>query len=468
MRKALTVILAVCILLSTVSVSASEDVYVKISQLYLEKTALSVWEALGLSLNGYRIPDSYYATLKEDIVSRNGVYRTSLEYAKIIILLKQGGKNPKDFHGYNLVSLLQSFKNIDKSGINGVIFTIFALNDIQSESNAIWTKDNLLPLLLEYQNEDGGFPLVKGWGSDNDLTAMAVSALAYYPDNKQAKEAMDKALSYLSGKLDNDGFMYYQNSDSSEILSQIIIALSTAGISLNDSRFVRNNKTLYDTLIEKYMTKDFRFRHSISQEANDMATEQAYLALSAIKTGYVYAKKEKTIVPDPTPSPSPTASSTVPPEIIHEPTDPDVAKKTGFSDEERISKRYYSDVLTAYTEKLVVGDGSNLRPLDNLTRAEACAILYNVAQLGINVFIPRFKDIGKESWYSKYVIACYLNGIMFGADEVCFEPDSYITVFELTESINRMSGTDVVYDDGFITREAAISLIVRIFYGGFD
>ena len=37
MRKALTVILAVCILLSTVSVSASEDVYVKISQLYLEK-----------------------------------------------------------------------------------------------------------------------------------------------------------------------------------------------------------------------------------------------------------------------------------------------------------------------------------------------------------------------------------------------------------------------------------------------
>ena len=37
---------------------------------------------------------------------------------------------------------------------------------------------------------------------------------------------MDKALSYLSGKLDND-IMYYQKFDSSEILSQII-ALCTA------------------------------------------------------------------------------------------------------------------------------------------------------------------------------------------------------------------------------------------------
>ena len=467
MRKALAVILAVCVLLGAVCVKASEDTCEKISQLYLEKAELSLWEALGLSLNGYRIPDSYYAALKEDIVSRNGVYRTSLEYAKIIILLKQDGKNPKDFHGYNLVSLLQSFKKIDKSGVNGVIFALFALTDVQSEDNAIWTKDNLLTLLLEYQNEDGGFPLAKGWGSDSDLTAMAVSVLAYYQENKQAKEAMDKALSYLSGKLDNDGFMYYQKFDSSEILSQIIIALCTAGISLNDSRFVRNGKTLYDTLIENYMTKDFRFKHSISQSADAMATEQAYLALSAMKTGYVYAKKEKSVIPEPSPSPSPIASpsSTVPPNIIHEPTDPAAAKKTGFFDEESISKRYYSDVLTAYTEKLVVGDGNNLRPLDNLTRAEACVMLYNVAPLDTDIFVPRFKDICRESWYSKYVLACYLNGIMFGADEVYFEPDSYITVFELTESISRIAGVDVVNDDSFIAREAAISLMVKIFYG---
>ena len=88
---------------------------------------------------------------------------------------------------------------------------------------------------------------------------------------------------------------------------------------------------------------------------------------------------------------------------------------------------------------------------------QCCSVRYRY-------FVPRFKDICRESWYSKYVLACYLNGIMFGADEVYFEPDSYITVLKLTESISRIAGIDAVNDDSFITREA-ISLMVGDFYG---
>ena len=462
MKRALTVILSICILFCAVNAYASEDAHTKISQSYLEKEELSVWEALGLSLNGYKVPEAFYMALKEEITSKEGVYRTALEYAKIVILLKQDAKDPKDFYGYNLLASIQGFKNIDKSGVNGVIFSIFALMNMETDQNAIWTEDKLLVLLLEYQNEDGGFPLAKGWGSDNDLSAMALTALSYFPENQKAKTAMDKALSYLSGKLDSNGFMYYQNSDSSENLSQIIIALETAGISLNDQRFVRNGKTLYDTLIENYMTENFKFKHNTAQNANDIATEQAYLALSAMKTGYVYAKKDK-IVSEPSPSQS------IPPETEKEPVEPVAEQKLGFSDENMISNEYYEDIRKAFSEKLIVGDGNALRPLDKLTRAEASVLLYNAAGLEMDIFIPRFRDIRKGSWYSKYIIACYLNGIMSGNDEVYFTPDSYITAAELIKSIDKISKIGITNDDdNEINRETAISLIVRYFYGGLN
>ena len=224
MKKAVSLILLICFMLSILPSYASDDTLNAITDIYLDKEELSVWEALGLALNGNVVPESYYDALGQDILQRDGVYRTALEYAKIAILLKQDNKNPKDFYGYDIISSIANFKDIDKSGINGVVFSIFALVDVDIENDTFWNLDKLLDLLLGYQNTDGGFPLVKGWGSDNDLTAMAVSALSYYKDNNKAETALSSAVGYLFSILDSDGFMYYQNSDSSENLSQMIIA----------------------------------------------------------------------------------------------------------------------------------------------------------------------------------------------------------------------------------------------------
>ena len=48
MKKAFAVILVICIMYGAVNVNASDDAHSKISQTYLEKEELSIWEALGL------------------------------------------------------------------------------------------------------------------------------------------------------------------------------------------------------------------------------------------------------------------------------------------------------------------------------------------------------------------------------------------------------------------------------------
>lgn len=461
MKKAVSLILLICFMLSILPSYASDDTLNAITDIYLDKEELSVWEALGLALNGNVVPESYYDALGQDILQRDGVYRTALEYAKIAILLKQDNKNPKDFYGYDIISSIANFKDIDKSGINGVIFSIFALVDVDIENDTVWNLDKLLDLLLGYQNTDGGFPLAKGWGSDNDLTAMAVSALSYYKDNNKAETALSSALGYLSSKLDSDGFMYYQNSDSSENLSQMIIALSSANISLSDERFIRNGKTVYDTLLEKYMTEDGKFKHSFSATANTIATEQAYLALSSMKYGYVYAYKEHIEEPVELPDePEPVPSENEVEDIIPE---PEIENMLPFPDEPEVSSQYYDDLVTAYELSLVSGDTSGkLRPLDYLTKAEACVLLYKAAGLETDIFIPRYSDVKKADWYSKYVIGCYFNGVVLQSGNVLFQPNENIKTEDFEKSINVILGADVTYSDElYITRQKAISMIIE-------
>lgn len=451
-------------------IEASGDILLKMSENYKNYSELSAWEALGLSLNGYDVSETYIKDMENDLKEKEGVYRSVLDYAKLIMVLKEAGKDPSNFAGYDLLTSLANFKDIDRTGINGIIFSIFALHGQSLKKDLVWDLDKLASKLLEYQNPDGGFPLVKGWASDADLTALAVSALAYCGSSKKVIDGKNAALNNLSKLIDDDGLIYFQGSDSSENLSQMIISLVMSDISLDDVRFVRKGKTLYDTLIEVYMTKDYKFKHNKDGPANNMASEQAYLALLALEKGYVYSKKEK-ISPSPSPSPSSQPTSTPLPTST---TEPPVVIESPFSDYEDILDIYYEDILFALEEKIIVLDDlARVRPNDILTKEELADLIHKSAPFDLNIYIPRFYDVGLEDLYGKSIITAYLNGLISFDNSGNFYPKERVKIKDFSFTLKKTFGNSLNFSleemlgkEGFVTRQEAISIFVKAYKQG--
>ena len=68
-----------------------------------------------------------------------------------------------------------------------------------------------------------------------------------------------------------------------ESTAQTIIALISSGVDIYDESFIKNDNSLIDALLQFECSDGFS--HIKSGEADIMATEQALMALSALKSG---------------------------------------------------------------------------------------------------------------------------------------------------------------------------------------
>ncbi|MFA7674123.1 MAG: S-layer homology domain-containing protein [Clostridia bacterium] len=456
MKRAVLLLLIICLLLTPVYAGADNDDIQKILGIYSLQESLSVWEALGMALNDKEIPSSFFDGLSSEIISKEGVYRSVIEYAKTAIILKAANKDPHSFEGYDIIQKIADFEKIESSGLNGPIYSLLALYETEEKTGALWTRDKLRDLILTYQNTDGGFALVKGWASDNDLTCMALTALSEYPADSDVKSATTNALAFLSSKIGADGLMYYQNNDSSENLSWTIIALCALDIPLSDPAFLRDGKTVYDTLISTYRLEDGTFRHSISGTSNNIATEQALLAMSAMNIGNIFLK-------DNTDEPAGT------PDIVI----PDTSVTLPFTDKNDISDWALSFISKGYETGMIKGDdGGLLRPKSDISRAEMAALL--VRALGLPLYtgnISRFSDVAGDDWFGQYVTTAYIYGIMAGTDMRVFSPYSTVAAGEfkelLMEQFSYDTGTvESLYLSGHVTREEAAAYIMMALEAG--
>jgi hypothetical protein len=262
------------------------------------------WAVIGLARSGHTVPNSYFSTyasrVEAHVRSHNGVLhnRRLTEYSRIILALTAIGYDPTNVAGFDLTLSLSDFDATVWQGINGPIFALLAFDslgyDIPQNPNASTqaTRELFVNEILRRQTSDGGFNLTAGTGGtavartevgDPDITGMALQALANYQDRADVRTATNNALRFLSRtQLDNGGFASgFANEPTLESSVQVLVALASLGIPLDDPRFVKNGNTVLDNVLS-FRNPNGSFRHSNTNvAANMMATEQALYGLVA-------------------------------------------------------------------------------------------------------------------------------------------------------------------------------------------
>jgi hypothetical protein len=301
--------------------------------------------------------------------------------------------------------------------------------------------------ILECQLADGGFSLFGGTAgataadsaADPDITGMALQALAKYQDRTDVAEVVGEALERLSEMQDPDGGYSSWGTTNSESVVQVIGALTELGVSLEDSRFVKNGHTLIENLMS-FRQENGSFLHTSSGGgSNQMATEQGFYALVAAQRASneqnsLYRMSDALSVSDPEGN-GPVSGTG------REGKNPDVqpvpitAPGTTFDDV------IFSGALTAIeglaARKILNGyEDGTFRPDNTMTRAEFAATV--VRSLGLTpAAVGVFTDIPSGEWYAGYVGTAHTYGIVTGRTATTFDPGGTITRQEAAVMVAR-------------------------------
>lgn len=185
-------------------------------------------------------------------------------------------------------------KELGLQGLNGWIWALIALDasGVEVPSDARYSRQDMIDAIINAQNDDGSFALDNGSG-DVDITAMALQALSPYAGSYE--QQIDGALGWLSLEMSDDCTFFYGTSESSESLSQAIMAVTSLDYGVGDMLgFVRNGQTMY-TALNRFRCDNGLYKHQQEDEQPDLlATVQALQALLSIRgqqngTGYVFA-----------------------------------------------------------------------------------------------------------------------------------------------------------------------------------
>lgn len=250
------------------------------------------WLVFALARADARTPEGYYEAYLQNLESalheKGGVLseKKYTEYSRVVLALTALGKDPSDFAGYDLLRPLADYEQVTRQGINGPIFALLALDSrdyaipAAPEAAVQATRELYVAALLDAELPGGGWSL-GGGAADIDLTAMALQALAKYRTQRAVEEAVVRGTALLASLQDDDGGFSSWGESSCESVAQVLVALTELGIAPDDSRFVKNGKTVADALL-RFSCGSGAFAHTLNGNADAMATEQACYALAAL------------------------------------------------------------------------------------------------------------------------------------------------------------------------------------------
>ena len=229
------------------------------------------WYVLALSQYGDYDFSSYEAALKNHLKTNKVSSASSRQ--KFALTLSAIGSTDE----YIYTTLNDS---IGKQGIMSYVYGLHLLNNGYTSNTA--SKATVINTLLSLQLNDGGFAL-RGTVGDVDVTAMVVQALAVdYKTNSAVKAGVDKAVSFLANKQNDDGTFSSYGVKNPESIAQVVVALTSLNIDpLTDSRFIKNNSTMLDA-IKLFMLQDKSFSHTLNGSYNANATIQVFYSCVAL------------------------------------------------------------------------------------------------------------------------------------------------------------------------------------------
>ncbi len=368
------------------------------------------WDVLALARAGKEVPALYYGIIEKHVKENNGEFRLVTDYERMALTATALGKDARNIAGYDFIEKIYNNSRMTNQGTNGALFALLALDAQEAEvpANAIWTRERLLTWLLDQQNDDGGFPLSKeaGSASDVDITAMALQALAKYQDRKDVKEVTEKALLWISEQqLANGGFIVWDE-ENSESVSQVIIGLTSLGISLEDERFVKKDGDLL-TALHAFINKDGGLAHTRGEASNYMATQQGLLALAGNDR---LLKKKKSVY---------DMTDVKPVEVPEE--------EIAFSD---LDKKHfaYKEIMEMVDAGIISGyrDGT-FRPDDKLIRGQAAILFARALDLESPAKPHGFKDIPLSSTFYDAAHATKAAGVFAGKKDGTFGAQDELT-----------------------------------------
>ena len=391
------------------------------------------WAVLGLARSGADVDekyfDDYYARVEAYTSEHGGVLdeRKYTEYSRAAIAITSIGRDPQNVGGYNLLIPLADFNETVRQGINGSVFALIAFDcgdyEIPHNSGAEVqaTREMYVENILSRQNEDVGFSLIKGGESEVDMTAMAVTALSEYTSIAEVSEAVDRSVSYLSAQQLASGGFGGAGSENLESSAQVMVAMTSLGISAEDERFVKNGNSVYDNILS--FKRADGFSHEVNGAADEMSNEQALYAIAA----YERAKAGKNKLYD--------MSDVV---FKNSGTDYSGDKETlkpvnegiSFGDIDEAHGKTEIEALAKYG--VINGKVENVfAPEDSMTRAEFAAIVVRGLGYGTEEIsqsrTERFSDVRAADWFAGYVGLAARSGIINGVSETEFNPNGTIT-----------------------------------------
>ena len=405
------------------------------------------WAVLGLARSGYPVPDGYfegyYGKLETYVKSVKGVLHEVkyTDYSRVVVALSAIGKDARDVAGYDLLAPLGDFEMTTWQGLNGAIWALIALDSANYPVPQIEDKENqatrqmYIDHILDAELNEGGWTLARRSAADSadpDITGMALQALAKYQNQEKVAAAIDKALTCMSSKQDEKGgFTNLWGDANSESVVQMLVALCELGISLDDSRFVKNGNSLLDNLLT-YRKGNGSFLHVLDGHTGDnqMSCEQGFYGLVAAYRAEqgmnsLYSMTDAITIGDAVM------------EEVREPgtglaeRNPDVQPKAvtkpgiTFGDIAASKNREAIEALAAREIINGMGDDS-FAPEATMTRAQYATII--VKALGLTPKANgKFTDVAADKWYAPYIGTANAYGIVNGVSDTEFNPEGTIT-----------------------------------------